>query len=441
MPLETADQPHQLNAANPPDTDPGAVGAAHLRLLKDLIKKIGLGQMTLTELKASTAQAGTFAVYNNRPYVIVNDTIFGSTAIEDENKAIFLNNGKKAVCLFPFYWLGEYLGETPVVPTLATANRMPTVVFVQGPGTAFDDSAITAACPGGVAVRGDMGFYLTASGATRFSAAKQFDGTTWVYVDVIQNGASACFGTMAALMFNAQRVHGIYTRTHRLELVGNEKVEIRNPDGFGPDNLYYWLGTKAIAIDGVGAVRYDALTKANSIRWGGYQSNGAAQEGGSTGGDTGGETTPPASAVLANLGIGGAYGVEVHEYNNSVANASVIINLLKNGNFSVTGSMGITGTPRSGAMVTTPGAGVGALYEYKVELLSGGPMSGLTAGFQTLSEDAFVYVATSAGPNPSTTAVTATIRITLREKANTANSQTRDVILNASAQSHDGYEP
>lgn len=440
MPLESAIQPHQLNSSYPTDTDQAGVGAAHLRLLKDNIKRIGLGKMALSELRASNAQAGVFVTYNDSPYLIM-DNFYGSDVIEDESRIIFLNNGRRALRLFPTLWTGDYIGEAPLVPTSNTAFRMPTVVFVQGASTSFNVTEIAAACPGGIPVKGDIGFYLTVSGTYRFSGAKQFNGTSWENCDMTLNGMSVAFGTFAALMLQAQRMHAIYTRTHRLELVGNTNVEIRNPDGFGPDNLYYWLGTKAIAVDGNGVVRYDSLTKANAIRWGGYASNGAAQEGGSTGGDTGGETTPPASAVLANLGIGGAYGVEVHGYNNSVANASVIINLLKNGNFSVTGSMGITGTPRSGAMITTPGAGVGALYEFKTELLAGGPMSGLTSGFQTLSEDFFIQIGTSAGPSPSTTSVTATIRITLREKANTSNSQTRDVILNASAQSHDGYIP
>lgn len=440
MPLETASQPHQLNSNNPTDTDPGGVGAAHLRLVKELVKKIGLGKMSLSELKASTAQAGTFVTYNDSPYIIM-DNFYGSQPIEDESRIIFLNNGRRAIRLFPTLWTGDYIGEAPLVPTNATANRMPTVVFIQGASTSFDVTAIAAACPGGIPVKGDIGFYLTTSGASRFSGARQFNGTSWELCDFVLNGFSAAFGTFAAIMLQAQRMHAIYARTHRLELVGNTNVEIRNPDGFGPDNLYYWLGTKVIAIDGNGAVRYDSLTKANSIRWGGYASNGAAEEGGSTGGDTGGETTPPASAVLNNLGMGAAYSATVNSYNNAIANASTIITLLKNGNFSVTGSMGITGTPRSGPMITTPGAGVGPLYEFKVEQLSGGIMTGITSGFQTLTDDYFLYVAASAGPSPQTVLVTATVRITLREKANITNSKTHDVVIDATAICNSGYEP
>lgn len=440
MPLESAIQPYQLNSSYPTDTDQAGVGAAHLRLLKDNIKRIGLGKMSLSELRASNAQAGVFVTYNDSPYLIM-DNFYGSDVIEDESRIIFLNNGRRAIRLFPMLWSGDFLGEAPLVPTGLTANRMPTVVFVQGSSNSFNVTEIAAACPGGIPVKGDIGFYLTLSGAFRFSGVKQFNGSSWESCDFTQNGMSAAFGTFAALMLQSQRMHAIYARSHRLELVGNEKVEVRNPDGFGPDNLYYWLGTKANALDGNGVVRYDSLTKANSIRWGGYASNGAAQEGGSTGGDTGGETTPPASAVLANLGMGTEYSVDRDSYNNTVANASVIITLLTNGNFSITGSQGIVGVPRSGPMVTTPGAGVGSLYEFKVEQIAGGAMSGITSGFQTLSEDYFVYVSTSAGPSPSTVTVTATVRITVREKANITNSQSRDVVLTATAQCNDGYEP
>lgn len=440
MPIESASQPNQLNSAYPLDTDPAGVGAAHLRLLKEQLKKVGLGKIGLSDLKASQAQAGTIAIYNDSPYIIM-DNFYGSQPIEDESRIIFLDNGRRAIRLFPMLWSGDYIGETPLVPVEQTANRMPTVVFVQGQSTSFDITAIAAACPGGIPVKGDIGFYLTTSGAYRFSGVRQYNGSSWELCDFVLNGFSAAFGTFAAIMLQAQRMHAIYARSHRLELVGNTNVEIRNPDGFGPDNLYYWLGTKAIAIDGNGVVRYDSLTKANSIRWGGYASNGAAEEGGSTGGDTGGETTPPASAVVANLGMAPAYTVSVDSYNNAIANASVIITLLTNGNFSVTGSMGIAGVPRSGAMIATPGAGVGPLYEFKVEQIAGGSMSGITSGFQTLSEDYFVTVGTSAGPSASTNSVSATVRITLREKANTSNSQSRDVVLQAVATCNDGYEP
>lgn len=440
MPLESAVQPHQLNSSYPTDTDQAGVGSAHLRLLKDNIKRIGLGKMALSELRASNAQAGVFVTYNDSPYLIM-DNFYGSDVIEDESRIIFLNNGRRAIRLFPMLWSGDFLGEAPLVPTGLTANRMPTVVFVQGSSNSFNVTEIAAACPGGIPVKGDIGFYLTLSGAFRFSGVKQFNGSSWESCDFTHNGMSAAFGTFAALMLQSQRMHAIYARSHRLELVGNEKVEVRNPDGFGPDNLYYWLGTKANALDGNGVVRYDSLTKANSIRWGGYASNGAAQEGGSTGGDTGGETTPPASAVLANLGMGTAYSVDRDSYNNTIANATVMITLLTNGNFSITGSQGIVGVPRSGPMITTPGAGVGSLYEFKVEQIAGGAMSGITSGFQTLSSDYFVYVSTSAGPSPSTVTVTATVRITVREKANIANSQSRDVVLTATAQCNDGYEP
>jgi len=439
MPLENATQPHQLVPANPTDLDPASVGAAHIRLLKEMVKKLGLGQVTLTQLKESTAQNGAFAYYNGAIYTIVPNT-FGTAPVEDNLKLIFLNDGRRAIRIFPVSDVGPILAKEPVMPEGSTANRMPVVVFVKGLNLTFDTAAAVAAVPGGVPVKGDTCFYLNNTGVSRFNEARQFDGTNWVLLDFVNTGASAFFGSFSALLFQSLRSNSTYARTRFLEIVGNEKVEIRNPDGFGPDNLYYWLGLKSLALDGDGNVKYANLTKANSIRWGGYTSNGAGQEGGSTGGDTGGETTPAASAILNKLGMADSYSATTEVYGSRPATCTITANLLLNGNFSIGTNGELYGVPVSGPMVTTPGSGVSVYYEYRVQQVSGVSVSGVTSGFQPLTNIVDITLMSTTASNSYNTR-TATVTITLREIANPTNTKSHNLTLSATAVSLDGLQP
>lgn len=61
---------------------------------------------------------------------------------------------------------------------------------------------------------------------------------------------------------------GIFTgklRSAKIELIGTTIMEITDPDGFGPDNLYFWAGPRV--LDGSGDPDFAQLTKANADEW------------------------------------------------------------------------------------------------------------------------------------------------------------------------------
>lgn len=83
-----------------------------------------------------------------------------------------------------------------------------------------------------VKTNGDLVFGLDANGDAAFYGSGQFTGTV---------------------------------RAEKLEVIGNVVMEITDPAGFGPDNLFYWYGFTLLASNG--DVDYDSLTKMNALDW------------------------------------------------------------------------------------------------------------------------------------------------------------------------------
>jgi len=441
MPLETATRPFDLNVNNPLEGDPAKVGAAHIRLIKQMVKSIGLGNLTLAEAKALTAPYCTMFVYAEHLYQIQPNYI-GNTALEDTGKVIFLNNGNRAYRIDNPSWLGSYKGTEVKKPGDFTAFRYPVVVHVKHTSSSFNDTAAAAACPGGIPVVGDVVAYQTLGTGVGITEAKIWRGAGmgWVRVDVESNGDLFVFGLLSTLRISAPTSVITQMRGHKLELVGTTNMEIRNPDGFGPDSLYYWFGKKAGLVDGNGEISYDLLTKTNAFKWGQVGATGAVEGGGGVNPGLPGNPTT-GGAVVANLGMASVYRSNVVAYNGVTAEAIVQISLRTDGTFAILVEGDVTGFPLSGNWVTTPAANVGPLYEYKVEQQSGDNIaSGQVLAFTPISVNKNIFqLATSS----SSTAVfkETVFKLTIREIATPANVVAFNMTISARAQSFTGSEP
>lgn len=440
MALESATRGLDLNSNFPTDGDPAKVGAAHLRMIKAILKQIGVGSVSLAEARALTAPFGTTFIYNDQLYQIQPDYI-GTTAVEDISKVIFLTNGNKAYKLNSGTWLGDYVGSDVTKPTNLTAFRYPTIAFIKGAGSVFNESAADAAMPNSTPVVGDIVAYQTISGSPFITEARIWSGSSlrWVKIPNEINGHTFNFGILAALRVVTPTVIATQIRSHNLELVGATNMEITNPDGFGPDSLYYWFGKKEGLVDGNGEILYALLTKANAYKWGQVGSTGAVEGGGGT--DPGLPGTPASGgAILAAFGMANTYRSVVEAYHGDTANANVIINLRNDGTFAINVAGDVTGFPLDGNFLTTPAANVGTRYEYKIEPISGAALdSGYVSSYTPLSSTKQIFMlANSSG---ASVFKESTFKLTMREIATPANLVTANITLSARAQSFTGSPP
>lgn len=441
MPLESAVRPYDLNVNNPADGDPAKAGAAHLRMIKSMLKSIGLGNLSLAEAKALTAPFNTMFVYAEHLYQIQPNYI-GTSGIEDTAKVIFLNNGNRAYRLDNPSWIGPYQGTEVKKPGDFTAFRYPVVVHLKHPSSSFNDSAAAAACPNGTPVVGDIVAFQTNSGIARLTEAKMYRGAGmgWIRVDIESNGDLFQFGLLAGLRVSAESSVITQMRGHKLELVGNTNMELRNPDGFGPDSLIYWFGKKDGLIDGNGEIKYDLLTKANAYLWTQVGDTGAVGGGGSSNPDL----PPPATSggdIPTGIGLADIYGSNVVVYDNMVAESYVDLVLRPDGTFVFDINGDITGFPLTGNYVTTPSANVGSLYDYRVTHISG---DSLITGYPTWTSlgvtrviSQIANVSGGGGPDSKSTQFT----LEIRERSNAANQEAKVLTFNVYARSYSGAAP
>ena len=78
-------------------------------------------------------------------------------------------------------------------------------------------------------------------------------------------GANALSYSGGRLQINADGVFGGKLRSPKIELIGTNIMEITDPDGFGPHNLYFWGGARI--LDGNGDPDFSQLTKSNAMEW------------------------------------------------------------------------------------------------------------------------------------------------------------------------------
>lgn len=78
-------------------------------------------------------------------------------------------------------------------------------------------------------------------------------------------GANALSYSGGRLQIDADGVFGGKLRSPKIELIGTNIMEITDPDGFGPHNLYFWGGARI--LDGNGDPDFSQLTKSNAMEW------------------------------------------------------------------------------------------------------------------------------------------------------------------------------
>lgn len=78
-------------------------------------------------------------------------------------------------------------------------------------------------------------------------------------------GANALSYSGGRLQIDADGVFGGKLRSPKIELIGTNIMEITDPDGFGPNNLYFWGGARI--LDGNGDPDFSQLTKSNAMEW------------------------------------------------------------------------------------------------------------------------------------------------------------------------------
>ena len=440
MPLESASQPYQLVPTNPPSGDAAKQGHLHLQLIKQMMLLGYLGQVdSITAVRALTAPVGATFMHNNGFYQI-NENFYGSTPLENTSKMINLNNGRKAYRIDNRFWFGPHQGIDVIKPQNATSFRYPVVVHLKGTPTTFPIAEATAAVPGGVPVVGDIVEYMTDSGAIRLTEAAYWNGAVWQKVPNEINGTSHHFGLFSSSRVQTTDVLATRARLQAFELVGAVRMEVRNPDGFGPDNLVYWLGLIEGKLLGNGDVNYAVLTKLNALRWQGVSTAGGVVEG--DGGDGGTEPTIPTTGgvVPDAFGMGTAYTSLWETYGDFEASGSCGFFIDKNGSitFDYPGML-FTGSPQSGKYVTDQFPTVGNLYEIQVTLNSGVMTEGLTSGFVPLSTSRFVRVLPQATPEARNQTLTGSVTITIREIAVPANTKSLTVSFSGTAVCNPGF--
>lgn len=441
MPLESASQPYQLVPTNPPSGDAALQGNLHLQLIKQMMLLGYLGQINdLAQVRALTAPVGATFMYSFGFYQI-NENFYGSSPFENTQKMINLNNGRKAYRVDGRFWIGPHQGQEVIKPRNNNSFRYPVCRQIVGPSTTFPIAAATASVPKGVPVVGDIVEYTTGDGSLRLTETCYWNGLVWQKIQNEVNGLTYNFGLFAAARVQTPSVLTAQLRSDVLELVGAVNMEIRNPDGFGPDSLVYWFGPVKDKLTGNGDVNYTLLTKLNALRWQAISAAGVTE-------GSGGETVPPivppttGGAIPNNFGMGTAYSSINVGYLNTPT--SEICGFLFDNNGSVTfvhDGEQTTGTPASGAYVTTLSPNIGRLYEIQVLLGSGTLNDGLLPTYTPLSLSHFVRNVAYANPSSRNGFVTGSAIINIREIANPTNIKTLTVTFSANAICNDGYVP
>lgn len=442
MPLESANQPYQLVATNPPTGDAALQGHLHLQLIKQMMLLGYLGQISdIATVRALTAPVGATFMYNFGYYQI-NDNFFGSTVVENTSKMIHLNNGRRAYRIDNRFWFGQFQGQDPIRPANNNSFRYPVCRRITGAGTVFPIADATASVPASTPVLGDIVEYTTGSGSTRLTETCYWNGSVWQRVPNEINGLTYVHGLFAASRVQTVDVLAGRVRTGVSELVGTTNMEIRNPDGFGPDNLTYWFGPVKDKLNGNGDVLYSTLTKLSAFRWQALSTTGGVTEG--EGGENVPDPTPPTTggAVPNNFGMGTSYASTNYGYwDNPV---SEVCGFLVGTNGSITfvhDGFEAIGEPASGAYVTTLAPNVGALYEMRVTLNSGVLNDGLLPSFTPLNVSRFVRNIAYATPSDRTQTRLGEVTITIREIANPTNTKSLVVSFLANAICQDGFTP
>lgn len=416
MGLETASNASELVTTNPTENDLVKSTDAHLRMIKRILKDGFQGQFTsLATIRALTAPDGSFFYYQNGMYLIIP-----SDLNESLPNIIKLTNGKIGL-RFAIYAAGKDV----LLPTSNAQKRLPLVKKVTISGTAFDTTAANNAFSG-TPVPGDVVIML----GTNFSESRIFT-TSWTIVDDCLYGYQSVIGSMSALAVMSPLGLFDVLRVQRLELISPQYVEVTSVVGFGPDNLRYWFGPNNGIVDFDGTIAYNSLSKTNATEWRSM-----------TSGSINGNSTPvDGGAVVNNLNMAAAYTCQNQTYFGASSAEDARIAIGVDGTFSILALGDVTtGTPVSGAYVTTPSASTGFLYEVKFDQVSGTAVAGTLGSWLQINQTRQVSLQTNRAAAGSTTA-SAVITVSIRKVGDAASAKSQTVTLTSTSTVNTGPMP
>lgn len=369
MALESGSQPKDLNPDWPLNTDPAQLGAAHLRLIKLVLRKFFIGTFVDRAAFLAWYATNTVTFYPGALTIIgdkwwqIDSISAGANTTEGRDFFIVDTTWRARVATKPRI-LGEVnsQGGQGLAIINSNARRRPQLRYVNIlTGTAFDAAQAAAAFPAGTPVANDVCVQLV-PGSPSYSFIKFYTGSGWSDVGVEVYNSMVAFGLVGAQLLVSESVDTVRVRTMRMEKVGLTNMIVEDPDGFGPDDLIYWYGPKAGLISTNGEIAYGSLVKANALRWIGLDGLASSE-------------APPSGAVtpLANVGtLGTAY--EFHDVGylgyggSNTAYANIALVLSTNGNFAVVGNSELlSGTPIDGPYVDNTGVGAGTGLECRFE--------------------------------------------------------------------------
>lgn len=124
-------------------------------------------------------------------------------------------------------------------------------------GTWYDSTA-NAALPSAPVVHDRVTIYKTSD--PKVQTTKRFNGSNWENYTLYVHGSAMIEDTLDGNVLRA----GTRIESPRIDLIGDNFMKIELASGFGPDDLWYWMGPK---IYKNGLPDLDSLTKGNAKEW------------------------------------------------------------------------------------------------------------------------------------------------------------------------------
>lgn len=120
------------------------------------------------------------------------------------------------------------------------------------------DSTANAALPSAPVIHDRVTIYKTSD--PKVQTTKRFNGASWESYTFYVHGSAMIEDTLDGNVLRA----GTRIESPRIDLIGDNFMKIELASGFGPDDLWYWMGPK---IYKNGLPDLDSLTKANAKEW------------------------------------------------------------------------------------------------------------------------------------------------------------------------------
>lgn len=265
MGLESVNNAHELNQNWPIDnSDPALQGAAHLRLLKNVLRRGYLGQMNQSQIDSWNFQQGQSFYHNNNFWIVIAKSAYQQP--EDDEKWFSLSSVLGALALGRVNRVGAP-GNIGFIITDSPQKRRPVVRFLgtqAGTPSDWPASLVNPLFPNGAPVSGDVAIVFSTTGY----AMPRMYTSMWVPMQFVSVGNSAFTGVFASRELRALSGDFDRVRTARLERFSTDSVWVEDLEGFGPDNLVMWYGPKiAINIFNSGEIDYTTLGKTNAWRY------------------------------------------------------------------------------------------------------------------------------------------------------------------------------